>query len=132
MIDPQPDEVAEGKLVLGHQPSALHLNHNGDVNAAVLFSLAEMAGVGVVVTTLGPDAAHAYVVIKSGAVDFTAPARGRIQAVATLNAAQCARVRAFGLEGSIEEVVAVLIRDVSGRGIANCEGTAVIRRRRRD
>jgi acyl-coenzyme A thioesterase PaaI-like protein len=133
MINPQPDEVSDGKLVLGHEPETLHLNHNGDVNAGVLFSLAEMAGMGVVVTALGDAAAAAYVVIKRGAIDFEAPARGRLRAVATLSPLQCARVSASSRDGSaIEEIVSVLIENSSGRVVARSEITAVIRRRRRE
>ena len=132
MINPQVDEIAVGRLVLAHEPGELHLNHNGDINAAVLFSLAEMAGMGVVVTTLGVQAAGAYVVIKRGAINFTARARGRIRAAARLEATQLERVRSAGSEvAGIEEMVAVEIRDASDRVVACCEVTTVIRPRRR-
>ena len=131
LINPQPEEVAEGRLVLAHEPEALHLNHNGDINAAVLFSLAEMAGMGVVVTTLGEQASQAYVVIKRGVIDFRGRARGRIRAAAHLSAEQLERVRAAAGKGvGIEEVVGVEIRDATDRVVATSTVTAVIRPRR--
>ncbi len=128
MINPHPDEISPGKLVLGCEPRDIHLNHNQDINAGVLFSLAEMAGMGVVVTSLGEQASNAYVVIKRGVIDFKARARGRVRATALLTEAQLSRVQstASGGEG-IEEVVLVEILDENDRAVAQCEMTAIIR-----
>ena len=131
MINPQPEGMADGMLVLAHEPGELHVNHNGDVSAGVLFSLAEMAGVGVVVTTLGDRALSSYIVMKRGVIDFHACARGRVRAVAQLSADQLDRVRSVrdGV-ADIEEVVHVEIRDSMGRMVSSCDVTAVIRPRR--
>jgi acyl-coenzyme A thioesterase PaaI-like protein len=128
MINPHPDEISPGKLVLGCEPRDLHLNHNQDINAGVLFSLAEMAGMGVVVTSLGEQANKAYVVVRRGVIDFKTRARGRIRATALLTESQLSRVQSAASKGTgIEEVVLVEILDESDRVVAQCEMTAVIR-----
>ena len=128
MIKPHPDEISPGKLVLGCDPRDIHLNHNQDINAGVLFSLAEMAGMGVVVTSLGEQANKAYVVVRRGVIDFKARARGRIRATALLTESQPRRVQSAASKGTgIEEVVLVEILDESDRVVAQCEMTAVIR-----
>lgn len=128
MINPIPDEISPGKLVLACDPRDIHLNHNKDINAGVLFSLAEMAGMGVVVTSLGEDAKNIHVVIKRGVIDFKARARGRIRATALLTEAQLNRVQSAARQGEgVDEVVLVEILDESDRVVAQCEMMAIVR-----
>ncbi len=122
MINPQPDEVSPGKLILACDPTEIHLNHNQDINAGALFSLAEMAGMGVVVTSLGDRANDTYVVIKRGVIDFKSRARGRVRACASLADSQLERVHSCGIDAEgIEEIVAVEILDaiIERRGMVD-------------
>ncbi len=128
MINPQPEEMSRGTLTLACEPTEIHLNHNQDVNAGVLFSLAEMAGMGVVVTSLDADANDSYVVIKRCEIDFIAPAKGRVRATAHLSEAQLERIESARVNRTgIEEAVSVEILNSHDRVVSKCEMTAVIR-----
>lgn len=78
MIKPQLLEVKPGLLKLKQSPEEIHLNHNKDMHAGVLFSMSEMAGMGVVMILLDKMADHAFVVVKNVNIEFTSRAQGEI------------------------------------------------------
>jgi acyl-coenzyme A thioesterase PaaI-like protein len=64
MLAPEFVSMSEGSLTLALSPTEMHMNHNNDINAGPLFSLTEMAGMGVVVGVLGQRIKDAFVVCK--------------------------------------------------------------------
>jgi acyl-coenzyme A thioesterase PaaI-like protein len=59
-IEPLSSEA--GRVVIRLKPRSVHLNHNGTVNAPILFGLAEVAGAGSVVAGILEQAAASYTV----------------------------------------------------------------------
>ena len=112
MINPQLESLTDTALTLSHTPENLHLNHNGDVNAGVIFSMSEMVGMGLVVLLLGDLAAQALVVVKNVNIDFVARASGRLECVAQISEQEKQQMldRASA-GGTIEQAVAVEVRD---------------------
>src|SRR5271155_406785 len=76
----EPLEAADGRAVIRLDPQPVHLNHNGTVNAPILYALAEVAGAGAVVAGMLELAAQSYTVVKRAEIDYLAPARGAITA----------------------------------------------------
>lgn len=65
-------EAADGRCVMRLRPKSVHLNHNGNVNAPILYGLAEFAGAGAVTTGMIDLLATAYVVVRRATIDVTA------------------------------------------------------------
>src|SRR5580704_10709499 len=76
----EPLEAAEGLAVIRLDPQPVHLNHNGTVNAAILYALAEVAGAGAVVAGMLELAAQSYTVVKRASIEYLSPARGAVVA----------------------------------------------------
>jgi acyl-CoA thioesterase len=72
----EPIEAGGGTATIRLDPKPQHLNHNGTVNAAVLYGLAEVAGAGAVVADMLDLAAESYTVVKKATIEYLAPARG--------------------------------------------------------
>jgi hypothetical protein len=53
-------EAADGRCVMRLRPKSVHLNHNGNVNAPILYGLAEFAGAGAVTTGMTDLLTTAY------------------------------------------------------------------------
>ena len=79
-------------------PKPEHLNHNGTVNAAVLYGLAEVAGAGAAVADMLDVAAQSYTVVKKATIEYLAPGRGVLDATG--------RVHKAVVEGAKEDVLA--------------------------
>ncbi len=62
----EPLDAGEGRAVIRLDPEPVHLNHNGTVNAPILYALAEVAGAGAVVAGMLELAARSYTVVKRG------------------------------------------------------------------
>jgi acyl-coenzyme A thioesterase PaaI-like protein len=92
MINPQLADLQDGKISLKQTPEAIHLNHNGDMHAGVIFSMLEMAGMGVVVMLLGKKADDSLVLIKNISIDFIKPAEGETTFTASLSDDQKGRI----------------------------------------
>ena len=131
MIKPEVVDLGDGKIVLAQTPQDLHKNHNGDVHAAVLFSVLEMAGMGVLTLFLGDDAAKAFVVLKDLHIFYDARAQGRISFSAELSEAQKIKLKqAFAQGQSIAEPIDAYAHDANGQQVAHANMTAVIRRKK--
>ena len=128
MIKPEIVDLGDGKIVLAQTPQDLHKNHNGDVHAAVLFSVLEMAGMGVLTLFLGDDAAKAFVVLKDLHIFYDARAQGRITFSAELDDRQKHNVRsAFAAGEAIEEELIAYAHDADGKQVAHATMTGVVR-----
>ena len=127
MINPELMDLSAGTLSLKQSPQPLHLNHNGDMHAGVLFSMSEMAGMGVVVLLLGDLANTSLVVVKNVSIDFTARAHGPITFTAAVSPEQQKALLAKAEAGEkIEEPVWVEAHDEHGKRVCSSTVTAVI------
>jgi acyl-coenzyme A thioesterase PaaI-like protein len=130
-IEPLPGEA--GQVVIRLKPRSVHLNHNGTVNAPILFGLAEVAGAGSVVVGMLEQAAASYTVVKKASIEYLAPARGDVLADAVLPGHLSAQALADVAAGrSFDATVPVNVRDSAGVLVASAEFTIAIRPRRRD
>lgn len=128
----EPVEAGGGKAVIRLDPKAEHRNHNGTVNAAVMYGLAEVAGAGAVVADMLDLAAESYTVVKHASIDYLAPARGVLVATgrADLEVVREAKGQlAAGI--SVEVDVPVSITDEQGAEVAKVEFIVAIRPRRK-
>ncbi len=127
MINPELVDLKDGYISLKQSPEEIHFNHNGDMNAGVLFSMSEMAGMGVVVMLLGELANSALVVVKNVNIDFIARAQGEIVFTCTMPEGQQKRTLENAKAGSkVEEIVEVEAKDKNGNVVSRSRVTAVI------
>jgi acyl-CoA thioesterase len=127
----EPLDAGEGRAVIRLDPQPVHLNHNGTVNAPILYALAEVAGAGAVVAGMLELAARSYMVIKQASIEYLAPARGPVTATGEITAetfsAACSSVE----EGKAAEVeVPVEVCDSSGSVTTRCVLVVSVRPRR--
>jgi acyl-CoA thioesterase len=128
----EPVEAGGGRAVIRLDPKAEHLNHNGTVNAAVMYGLAEVAGAGAVVADMLDLAADSYTVVKHASIDYLAPARGVLVATggADVKVVQAAKDQlAAGVP--VEVDVPVSITDEQGAEVAAVDFVVAIKPRRR-
>ncbi len=119
------------RAVIALDPKPEQLNHNGTVNAAILFGLAEVAGAGAVVAGVLELAASSYTVVRRGTIDYLGPARGQVVATGTVQGSDPALIRAaLESDGSIEVDAHVEVTDASDRSVASSTMTVVLRPRR--
>jgi acyl-coenzyme A thioesterase PaaI-like protein len=83
----EPIEAGGGNAVIRLTPKPEHLNHNGTVNAAVLYGLAEVAGAGAAVADMLDVAAQSYTVVKRATIEYLAPGRGVLDATGRVDKA---------------------------------------------
>jgi acyl-coenzyme A thioesterase PaaI-like protein len=126
-------EMAEGRCVLRLRPKGVHLNHNGTVNAPILYGLAEVAGAGAVTAGMMDLLATAYVVVKRADIEYLAPARDTVTAVGTVDLAAFAAAKANVAAGVPVDVDATVdITDATGRTATRVNLTMAVRPRRAD
>ncbi|CAA0116280.1 Uncharacterised protein [BD1-7 clade bacterium] len=131
LIKPHVEEMGDGVLLLSQTPEDLHKNHNGDMHAAVVFSMLEMAGMGVITLYLGDDAKNAFVVLKDLHVHYDARAQGKITFKSELSDEQKTRLKAAAQVGeSIEELVTATAFDEQGVQVAHATVNGVIKPKR--
>ena len=124
----QPLYSKDGKIVLAQTPEDLHKNHNGDMHAAVMFSVLEMAGMGVLTLFLGDQASKAFVVLKDLHIFYDARAQGRITFTAELTEEQKIKLhQAFDQGEAIEELLTAYAHDEQGKQVSHATMTGVIR-----
>lgn len=127
MINPQLTDAKNGYLVLTQTPEDIHLNHNSDMHAGVIFSVLEMAGMGVLVMLLGDLANDALVVVKRMEIDFIARAQGSIRFEASIDEADRDRILQNARQGKkLEELITVQAFNASSECVAKADVTAVI------
>jgi acyl-CoA thioesterase len=111
----EPLDAGEGRAVIRLDPQPVHLNHNGTVNAPILYAIAEVAGAGAVVAGMLELAARSYTVVKRASIEYLAPARGTITATGEIPVDTFAAARSLVEAGSAAEVeVPVEVSDSSG------------------
>ena len=127
MIKPELVDLKDGSISLKQTPEELHTNHNGDMHAGVIFTMSEMAGMGVVVMLLGDLANSSFVVVKNVNIDFTARAQGVITFTASISEAVQNKILSTAKSGKkVEEVVTVEAKDRDGNIVSTSTVTAVI------
>jgi acyl-coenzyme A thioesterase PaaI-like protein len=129
----EPVEFADGRCVMRLDPKGVHLNHNGTVNAPILFGLAEVAGAGAVTTGMMDLLTTAYVVVKRAQIEYLAPARHTVTAVGTVDPSVVAAAKADVTAGIPVDVDAmVAITDDTGRTAVRATFTIAVRPQRAD
>ena len=128
----EPVEAGGGTATIHFDPKPQHLNHNGTVNAAVLYGLAEVAGAGAVVADMLDLAAESYTVVKKATIEYLAPARGNLEATGHVDVEVVEQAKDKVIAGQAVEVeVAVSIRDIEGTEAAVVGFTVAIRPKRK-
>ncbi|RDI51920.1 PaaI family thioesterase [Nocardia mexicana] len=127
-------EYLPGRNVVAMDPKPEHLNHNGDLHAAILFGLAETAAMGASISGIVDLMGETFIVARDGKIEYLARAKGEagpIRATAELSAQTIERTRAdIAARTPIELAVPVDITDGTGKSVAAASFTAVIRPRR--
>lgn len=127
-------EFAEGRNVVAMTPGPEHLNHNGDVHAAVLFGLAETAAMGAAVSGIAAHMGESFVVARDGRIEYLARAKGAagpFTAAAELPGETLATLRgAAEARRPVEFEVPVRITGRDDTPVAAARFTAVIRPKR--
>ncbi|MBL1075594.1 PaaI family thioesterase [Nocardia sp. 2] len=128
-------EFAAGRNLVTMAPRPEHLNHNGDLHAAVLFGLAETAAMGASVSGIVDLMGETFIVARDGRIEYLARAKGEagpFLATSELSAETVDKVRAdIAAHVEIELEVPVLITDGTGKAVASAAFTAVMRPRRK-
>jgi acyl-coenzyme A thioesterase PaaI-like protein len=121
-------EAADGRCVMRLHPTGVHLNHDGYVNAPILYGLAEVAGAGAVTTGMMDLLASAYVVVRRATIEYLAPARGTVTAVGTVEPSVFTSAKAEVAAGIPVDVVAdVEITDTASRATTRVNLTVTVR-----
>ncbi|MGF6889002.1 acyl-CoA thioesterase [Nocardia sp. GAS34] len=127
-------EYREGRNVVQMAPKPEHLNHNGDLHAAILFGLAETAAMGASISGIVDLMGETFIVARDGRIEYLARAKGEagpIRATSELTAELLEQVRAdIQARKPVELAVPVDITDNTGKAVAAASFTAVIRPRR--
>jgi acyl-coenzyme A thioesterase PaaI-like protein len=127
-------EVSDDGLVRTtlRRPKPEHLNHNGHINAAVAYGVAEVAGAGAAVAAAGDEGTGAYTVIRTGTIEYRRPASGGITAQASVAPETAAQVRQqLRLGAGCDVEVAVALEDPAGGPVGRCGFVVSFRRRDR-
>jgi acyl-CoA thioesterase len=127
-------DYGPGRSVVAMAARTEHLNHNGDLHAAVLFGLAETAAMGAAISGIVDLMRDTFIVARDGRIEYLARARGEaspFRASAELSPDLLRRTRAdIRARVAIELAVPVDIADIAGKSVAVASFTAVIRPRR--
>ena len=100
---------------------AEHVNHNGHVNAPVIYGVAEVAGAGAAVMAAGSVGTGAYTVIKSAAIEYTRPAHGGITAQSRVEPDKVAEIHSALRAGTGCDIdVEVGLTDAEGTPTGTC------------
>jgi acyl-coenzyme A thioesterase PaaI-like protein len=127
----EPLDAGEGRAVIRLDPQPVHLNHNGTVNAPILYALAEVAGAGAVVAGMLELAAKSYTVIKRASIEYLAPARGAVTATGEISPETFMAARSSVEGGEAAEVeVSVEVCDSTGSMTTRCVLVVSVRPRR--
>ncbi|MGN2635742.1 PaaI family thioesterase [Nocardia takedensis] len=128
-------DFAAGRNVVALDPKPEHLNHNGDLHAAVLFGLAETAAMGAAVSGIGDLMGESFVVARDGRIAYRARAAGKAgpyRATGEFSDEVLERMRAdIAARTDVELEVPVRIVDGDDNLVAEAAFTAVIRPRRK-
>lgn len=121
-------EVLEPGHVSLRMPLAGNQNHIGSMYAGALFTLAEIPGGALFLTSF--DAQHFYPIIKEMNLRFRRPATGDIRVTASLDEAQIQALQKQATEeGKAEYVLELQLIDESGEVVAQSRGLYQLRKR---
>lgn len=127
----EPLDAGDGRAVIRLDPQPVHLNHNGTINAPILYALAEVAGAGAVVAGMLELAARSYTVVKRASIEYLAPARGAVVATGKISAEIFMAARSSVEGGEAAEVeVPVEVCDSTGSVATRCVLVVSVRPRR--
>ncbi|RMI33305.1 PaaI family thioesterase [Nocardia stercoris] len=128
-------EYRPGRNVVQIAPKPEHLNHNGDLHAAILFGLAETAAMGASVSGIVDLMGETFIVARDGRIEYLARAKGDagpIRATAELSDEVLRQARAdIQAQVPVELAVTVDLTDNTGKSVAAATFTAVLRPRRK-
>lgn len=130
-LEIEPISAEAGRAVIRLRPKPVHLNHNGTVNAPILFGLAEIAGAGALVAGMLEEASGSYTVVRSANIEYVAPVSGDV--TATGNVASSEFLKAIAdvtARRAVELEVPVTITDAAGTQVARASSVIAIRPRR--
>ena len=115
------------------RPKPEHINHNGDVNAPVIYGVAEVAGAGAAVMAAGAAGTGAYTVIRSGTIEYQRPAQGGITASSKVEPDVAAEIqRALEAGEGCDVNVEVALTDANDTATGTCTFVVSMRPRRTD
>ncbi len=121
-------EVLEPGRVRLRMPLAGNQNHIGSMYAGALFTLAEIPGGALFLTSF--DAQRFYPIVKEMNLRFRRPATGDIQVEASLSEAQIEQLQKQATEeGKAEYVLELQLTDDSGEVVAQSRGLYQLRTR---
>lgn len=121
-------EVLEPGHVRLCMPLAGNQNHIGSMYAGALFTLAEMPGGALFLTSF--DSQRFYPVVKDLQLRFRRPATGDIRVEARMSAEQIEQLRMQAqLQGKAEYVLELQLTDDSGEVVAESHGLYQLRAR---
>ena len=121
-------EVLEPGRVSLLMPLTGNQNHIGSMYAGALFTLAEIPGGALFLTSF--DAQHFYPIIKEMNLRFRRPATGDIRVTASLDEAQIQALQKQATEeGKAEYVLELQLIDESGEVVAQSRGLYQLRKR---
>lgn len=121
-------EVLEPGHVSLRMPLAGNQNHIGSMYAGALFTLAEIPGGALFLTSF--DAQHFYPIIKEMNLRFRRPATGDIRVEARLEDAQIQALQKQATEeGKADYVLELQLIDESGEVVAQSRGLYQLRKR---
>lgn len=118
--------------VIQRRPKAEHLNHNGHVNAPVIYGVAEVAGAGAAVIAAGVAGTGAYTVIRSAAIQYQRPTQGGVTASAKIDGDLATHIQAELSAGHGCDVhVDVELSDTTNTTTGACQFVVTLRPHRR-
>ena len=121
-------EVLEPGRVRLRMPLAGNQNHIGSMYAGALFTLAEIPGGALFLTSF--DAQRFYPIVKEMNLRFRRPATGDIRVEASLSEAQIEQLQKQATEeGKAEYVLELQLTDDSGEVVAQSRGLYQLRTR---
>jgi acyl-coenzyme A thioesterase PaaI-like protein len=127
----EPLDASEGRAAIRLDPQPVHLNHNGTVNAPILYAVAEVAGAGAVVAGMLELAARSYTVVKRASIEYLAPARGAVIATGVIPVEVFRAARSSVEAGEAAQVeVPVDVCDSTGNVAVRCVLVVAVRPRR--
>jgi acyl-coenzyme A thioesterase PaaI-like protein len=128
-LDLDPEFGPDGSLqVVLRRPKPEHLNHNGHVNAPVIYGVAEVAGAGAVVIAAGDAGTGAYTVIRDAAIKYDRPAHGGVTGTAKLDSDTAEHLRQELRAGrGYNAAVRVTLTDAENTPTGTCDCTVTLR-----
>jgi len=119
--------VMEPRRVKLELPLAGNANHIGSIYAGALFTVAELPGGALFMTTF--DVERFYPVLKAMAIRFRRPAFTDVTVEASLSETEAARIAAEAdASGKAEFILKTEIRDADGQVVAQTEGVYQLRK----